>query len=747
MPFQSSNPLPETSLSETAPPNDEHSQLIRVVRHGFALLLTLTVILGGIGLYQLNSVNTSMSVVSVNNAKITLALAMRDAIRLRALAINKMLATADYFKRDSELLKFYDYAQSYRDARDQLVAMDLDRRESDIIEKLTQQAKITQPVLRDIAELLMENQLPADFNRRFVQATQMQETLFELLDQSIALQREYANHAVAAAQTKYEYTVVSLMMVLALLLSIGVVVAQIVVRYVSGKNTLLALKNAQLQAARAKADEATQAKSRFLANMSHEIRTPLTTILGFSQSLADDELSAAERQRAALAIRNSGKHLYDMVNDVLDISKIEAGKLDVETVTVSPLEVVKDSLCIIESKAADRGLQIQLEYELPLPQTIQTDPLRLKQILLNLCANAVKFTETGGITIELGFDANTRHMVFWVRDTGIGMTGEQVDKVFLPFQQADKSTSRSYGGTGLGLSISKQLAQRLGGDLQCRSEVDKGTTFTLRIPEGEPEPTQWISEPPKHYDMKSPESRINDIPSLHGRVLLAEDMPDIRALILMYLQRAGLDVVAVANGQEAVQEVSCRRFDLVLMDMQMPVMDGLTAIRKIRSQGINTPIVALTANATREDKHRCLSSGADNFLTKPVEMEQFYLLLAQYLSPDAVTATGGEEASTVSSQTEADDFERQMQQLVDSFLQGLPQAVNEITTYYRGKHWQELLSSSHRLKGAGGAFGYPELSEISKDIMEKAKQHNHQALQELIDRLNQRCRQITRKAG
>jgi len=742
--------VPSTPVSLPEFPQDTgQQQLIRAVRSGFAVVLTLTVILGGIGLYQLYSVNTSMSkIVTVNNTKIALASAMRDAIRLRALSINKMLATTDYFKRDSELMRFYEYARTYRDARDQLLALGLDGREQAIIEKLTRQANVTQPKARQVAEMLMENALPPDFNQRFIDTTRQQEALFELLDQSIDLQKEYANHAVSAARIKFEYTVVSLLAMLAVLLSIGVVIARIVVRYVSDKNRMLALKNAELHAARAKADEATRAKSEFLANMSHEIRTPLTTILGFSESLVEEEPSEDERRRAVLAISNSGKHLYDIINDILDISKIEAGKLEVETVAVSPLDVVKDAVCIIENKAAERDLQLHIEYDLPIPQTIVTDPIRLKQILLNLCGNAVKFTEAGSITVRLGYNANTNQMLFSVRDTGIGMTPEQVDRVFFLFQQAEKSTSRFYGGTGLGLSISKQLAQRLGGDIECRSEVGKGTTFIVSVSAGEREPAQWINEQFTWADNLRAASHVSGIPQLTGNVLLAEDSTDIQALILMYLKKAGVAAVGVANGAEAVQEALSGHFDLVLMDVQMPVMDGLSAIRQMREQGLNTPIVALTANATREDERLCLSCGADGFLAKPVDVNVFYNMLEQYLSPDkALPAATPGDGRGVAPVIEDSGFDSQMQQLIRSFVSGLPATVKEITSYFRQEQWQELLSTSHRLKGAGGAFGYPELSEISRNIMEKVKQKNHQELQELIERLNQHCRQITRKAG
>jgi CheY-like chemotaxis protein/HPt (histidine-containing phosphotransfer) domain-containing protein len=237
-------------------------------------------------------------------------------------------------------------------------------------------------------------------------------------------------------------------------------------------------------------------------------------------------------------------------------------------------------------------------------------------------------------------------------------------------------------------------------------------------------------------------------------VLLAEDSEDIQALIMMHLHKARLNARSVTNGVEAVREVSRWHFDLVLMDIQMPVMDGLTAIRQLRNQGVKTPIVALTASNTPEDKHQCLSSGADNFLVKPLDIDQFYALLSQYLSAQAPLAVPGnnepsaQQSPTVGPQNmDQEMFDQEMQRLVQGFVSRLPQSVDEIATYYRRQQWHDLLTTSHRLKGAGGAFGFPELSELSRKIMDKVKRREYSELGELVESLRQRCRQITKKAG
>jgi len=578
-----------------------------------------------------------------------------------------------------------------------------------------------------------------------------------LLDESIELQKQYANEALDAAQQKFNYTMASFLLLLTVLLTIGALTARVVVYYAGNKNKALALKNLELQNARARADEATRAKSEFLANMSHEIRTPLTTIIGFSETLTDPDLKTDDRRRAVTAIQNSGRHLYDIINDVLDISKIEAGKLEMESIPVSPLDLVKDAVCIMEQKASERGLQLRTEFHWPLPKTIHSDPTRLKQILLNLCGNAVKFTPSGTITLGLSLDAPARRVVFTVTDTGIGMSEEQVEQVFAPFRQADKSTTRNFGGTGLGLSISQQLARRLGGDITCSSRLGEGTCFTVTVDAGEPSQWEWLEpEETQNEVCVTPTLQVAP-PRLQGRVLLAEDTADIQALLVMLLQKAGLTVDTVDNGAAALRQVRDAQYDIILMDMQMPVMDGLTAMAQLRDSGVDRPIVALSANASQRDRQRCLQAGANDFVVKPVDVAQLYEVLQRYVSPAAPAAEPSVQPQCAPSVQPLSGIDLELQQMVDSFVSRLPDTVGEITTYYRQKQWPELAASSHRLKGAGGAFGFPELSVISQQIMEQVRQPAggeepmpelpKQELRELIDRLNQTCRQITKKAG
>jgi signal transduction histidine kinase/DNA-binding NarL/FixJ family response regulator len=451
------------------------------------------------------------------------------------------------------------------------------------------------------------------------------------------------------------------------------------------------------------ADMASKAKSEFLANMSHEIRTPLTAIIGFAETLPDTQVSAAERLAAVQSIARNGRHLLQLINNILDMAKIEGDKLEVEHIAVAPVTLVEEVRALMEPLARTRELAFRVEYVFPLPATIDSDPVRLRQILINLCNNAIKFTGHGEVRLRVSCDRDAEDMCFEVRDTGIGLTPEQQARLFGSFTQADASINRRYGGSGLGLHLSRRLAELLGGDIAVSSEPGHGSCFTLTVATGALANAVFISAPPVQASHETA-----TMPVLGGRVLLAEDNPDNQRLVAMHVARTGAELAIASNGQEAVTRAKVEAFDLILMDMQMPVMDGLAATRTLRASGYSTPIVALTANAFRENRDECLAAGCTDFLTKPIDRAALLAVLATHLKPAAAPAPNREPVT--SALLEEEDG---MADLVSRFVERLPQILESLAAALGESNWAELKRIAHDLKGTGGGYGYPQLSTLA----------------------------------
>ena len=410
-------------------------------------------------------------------------------------------------------------------------------------------------------------------------------------------------------------------------------------------------RTAELARAKDAAEAASRAKSEFLANMSHEIRTPMTAILGFSERLLDPALTESERMEAVATIQRNGEHLLRIINDILDISKIEANKLHVESIRCSPRQIVAEAASLMRPRAEAKGLAMRVEHLGATPETIHTDPTRLRQILLNLIGNAIKFTERGEIRIVTRLVTTTvadstfpgPRIEFAVIDTGIGMSVEQMTMLFNPFTQGDTSTTRAFGGTGLGLAISKRLAQMLGGDITVTSAPGQGSTFRLTIATGPLEGVRMVADPAESVvTAPLPVNETAGCPTLDGaRILLAEDGADNQRLISALLRKAGAEVTIADNGQAAVETAIAARnrgrpFDVILMDMQMPLVDGYAATAQLRRSGHTGTIIALTANAMAEDREKCLRAGCDDYLAKPVARATLLRTVAKHLSPAGV---------------------------------------------------------------------------------------------------------------
>jgi PAS domain S-box-containing protein len=421
--------------------------------------------------------------------------------------------------------------------------------------------------------------------------------------------------------------------------------------------------------ARSAADAASEAKSRFLANMSHEIRTPMTAVLGYADLLAGD-LSEPGHLDSVELLRRHGRFLLEILDDILDLSKIEAGKLEVDLVECDLVPLIGDVQSLMNVRAAERGIRLAVEYDGAIPALIRADPIRLRQILMNLVGNAVKFTEEGQVRLTVRHlsdgvvpatelpahavssqdypnpraqspaAAGPAKLLFKLEDTGIGMSPQQVTHLFEAFTQADASTTRKYGGTGLGLAICKSLTQLLGGEIWAESHRGKGSTFrfTINCDVGRAVPLiNPVIAPADSGILVHDQPVVSRLDGL--RVLIAEDTPGIRHLVSRILKIAGADVETVENGEEAVTAVeracvSGNTYDIVLMDVQMPVLNGLDATRLLRRAGRMLPIIALTAGAMAGDREKCLAVGCDAYVPKPIDRGELLRTIATLTTAD-----------------------------------------------------------------------------------------------------------------
>ncbi len=497
--------------------------------------------------------------------------------------------------------------------------------------------------------------------------------------------------------------------------------------------------NRQLSLEKDRAETASRAKSAFLANMSHEIRTPMTAIVGYADLMLEPEQTLSDRQDCLQVIRRNGRHLLDLINDILDISKIEAGKMTVEPVLTNLPELLADLISLLRPRATSKGLAFALEATGPVPIKITTDPLRLRQVLMNLLGNAIKFTQQGEIRLCVLLEQveGKQMLRFEVRDSGIGISPEHMAKLFQAFAQADESMTRRFGGTGLGLVISQRLAQLLGGGISATSRVGAGSTFIVQVDPGSLAGIDIVSGLTESI-LPKPQFQPSALQVvLEGRILLVEDGADNQRLISLHLRKAGAIVDIADNGRIGVEKVfhaiaTANPYDLVLMDMQMPELDGYGATSELRGRGVGIPIIALTAHAMADDREKCIAAGCTDYMTKPIEKVQMLQTVASYLAKvrkaTAPTTQVTSQPAPAAEQTLQSGMLRSkfaedgdMQEVLAQFIAELPLQVSKIESTLREQSLEELRRAIHQIKGAGGGYGFPSMTQYAATAEQRIK--------------------------
>ncbi len=713
-----------------------------IIWSGFVAVIILMLILSGFMMYKMKQQAEQFNnVVNVNNLKVSLSQIMRDSIRSQSLTLSKMLLTDDKFFKEKEKVNLDIFGNNFINAFDDFKKIKLNNKELILIKSMQTNVDISDPLNKKVSSMLLSIDNISDIKSNIIAALNAQDNTLAKVDELITLQKNYTVISVSTTQENMNNMLTLLIVVVSIAIVFSIIVSQTI-------SNIISLKNKEIE-------KVAETKSMFLANMSHEIRTPLTAIIGFAKSQMLPNLPTAHNERTSKIILRNSEHLLSVINDILDYSEIESHNLEFEYTEFSLFKLMDDVHFSLNHLIDTKPLKFSINYNYPLPKTIRTDKLRLRQIVFNLCSNAIKFTDEGSITVNIRYDHLTDNIYFGIADSGIGMTKEQQDRVFQTFSQADISTTRKYGGTGLGLTISRQLCNYLGGDLNVVSEFGIGSTFSFNITNKLKDikvSVTLINQDSQITQETSAVLNLEDHDLVSGSILLVEDVLDNQELIAFYLEEMGATVTIVDNGKKALQVTQDKRFDLVLMDMQMPVMGGLEAVHCIRERGDDCPIVMLTANAAKHFKEESLNAGCDGFLCKPLDEQALFEVVQQHL--ERVKPVTSFTANTRNIQAE---FHEEMiistllekdsikySKFIAKFINYLPNYVDEIGKFIKVKNDKELKIVTHKLKGVGGNMGFKVLTDISANFEIAIKQGNRDEIARQFDALKAAAKKIYR---
>jgi signal transduction histidine kinase/DNA-binding NarL/FixJ family response regulator len=537
---------------------------------------------------------------------------------------------------------------------------------------------------------------------------------------------------------------------LQLMAQIGTVLGRVVERgrlsrIADDRNRNLQAEIVERRLAEEAAEAANRAKSQFLANMSHEIRTPLNGVIGLTGIVLDTELTLDQRE-CLETVKFSADSLLTVVNDILDYSKIEAGKIDLEVIDFNLCDCVQDALKMFALRAGEKGLALLCDLAPTLPERVRGDSGRLRQIILNLVGNAIKFTNNGEVALKAELESRERDQLtlrFTVSDTGIGIPQEKLESIFSPFTQADSSTTRKYGGTGLGLTISARLAAMMGGRISVESEIGRGSRFCLFVRMEAIEKTIGSDTVAVAESSSSEQASPREAVARRAlRILLAEDNHVNQAVASRILAKLGHTLVIANNGLEAIDELKQQTFDLVLMDVQMPEMDGILATKIIREHEQSTrdhiPIIAMTAHAMTGDRARCLAAGMDGFITKPINPEEVDAAILTALNDtygaahqtsvdehQGKTTEGSERLWSLPTTLEQlGGDETLLQEVIDIFLEEAPKHLAALRLAVAEGMAKTVETAAHTLKGELGYLCVPEISQRAAQIEEMGRSND-----------------------